>query len=943
MRSAKSMSRAGLLITTAIGSALVAGAAYAQASGSAENAGATSGNQLQEVVVTATRQAETVNRVPLAITAETQKSLDEQGVRTVRDLTNLVPSLQTTQTLASGASQFSIRGIGFLGANPAGPAPVGFYLDDTSLQKRNVGGGVATSNGTPLPPIFDLDRVEVLRGPQGTLFGGGSEGGTIRYIQPAPSLTHYSSYARAQYSTPEHGADSYEGGVAVGGPIVQDKLGFRASVFARKIGGFIDHVDALTGKVVAKNSGGDDEMRSMRLALAWAPTEKSKITLDYFSSRDASHDITTAYDAPLTGKVTQPTTCYNTNNTPSGVTGFDPVTQLGTNTSARLGPVGSLPADPVGGARQNPRPVARGDAACAAASARGDVTYTVPGFTYGPLNVSRYQNFSNVDYAPSKTNLELASLTFDYDFGYMSMKAITSYIFDQTKTVTEQTGPLQTGQLTGANYFDPAIGRVVSNPNGRQPWDPFEFGPNAFGVAGHFVSNNKRYGLTEEIRFSSNNADQQRFSWVAGVFYSNIRGKAGYDNYQNLDYISERMYGITELQRFGVQGIASAPGLFNNYDKKRQNLKDVEVAAYGEANYWLVPDRLKATVGLRVSRLTFDYAQTFEGPVTSVGPANPDPLYQAPTPANGGSNAGSSSESPVTPKFGLQYQVTDRDMVYVTAAKGFRAGGVNSEVSYGICQVGLDRLGYKPADLPLEYKSDSVWSYEAGAKLRVLENRVQLNGDVYRIDWKLPQYTSPIPGACGLVTTFNAPSARAQGVELEGQALVFRGFTVNGAFGYTDAKYTGTLFLPSKPSPTTVGAGITLVGAGQPFALPKYTFTVGARYEMTLTAAVRAYIRGDYRHASSYYLNPAPSGTFSPDQLSQAYGVANFRAGVIYGDFEFNAFVNNAFDRTAGLLNGGRSSCIDIPACTNFVGYVPWRTVDTGYPREYGVQIVFRH
>ncbi|HTI67976.1 MAG TPA: Plug domain-containing protein, partial [Caulobacteraceae bacterium] len=106
-------SRLGLLITTAVGTALVATAAYAQASGQAENAPATDQNQLEQVVVTATRQADTVNRVPLAVTAQTQRALDQQGVRTVRDLENLVPSLNTTQSLASGASQFSIRGIGF--------------------------------------------------------------------------------------------------------------------------------------------------------------------------------------------------------------------------------------------------------------------------------------------------------------------------------------------------------------------------------------------------------------------------------------------------------------------------------------------------------------------------------------------------------------------------------------------------------------------------------------------------------------------------------------------------------------------------------------------------------------------------------------------------------------------------------------------------------------
>jgi outer membrane receptor protein involved in Fe transport len=406
------------------------------------------------------------------------------------------------------------------------------------------------------------------------------------------------------------------------------------------------------------------------------------------------------------------------------------------------------------------------------------------------------------------------------------------------------------------------------------------------------------------------------------------------------------MYGISEIQRWGVQGNASAPGLFNNYDRKRQTLKDVEVAGYAEANYWIVPDKLKATAGIRLSRLSFDYQQTFEGPVTSVGPANPDPLFQFPTPENGGANQGSSSESPVTPKFGLQYQITSNDMIYLTAAKGFRAGGVNSEVSYGICQTGLDRLGYKPADMPLVYKSDSVWSYEAGAKLRLLQNRVQLNGDVYRIDWKDPQYTTPIPGACGLVTTFNAPKARVQGAELEVQALVHTGLTVGGAFGYTDAKYIGDLLLPARPGAPLASAnppGVLLVGNGQPFSQPKYTWSVNARYEMGFTETVRGYIRGDYRHASSYYLSPLPSAGFSPDALSQANGLANFRAGILYGDFDINAFVNNAFDNKSGVTGGGRATCIDLPTCSNFISYSPWRTMNTGSPREYGIQIVYRH
>ena len=140
---------------------------------------------LEEVVVTATR-SNTVNRVPLAVTAATQRDLDQQGIQTIADLQAVVPGLRLAGREASGKATVAIRGIR---QQSATAATTGFYLDETPLQKRSSGG--FGSNGTPIPPLFDLERVEVLRGPQGTLFGAGSEGGTIRYIQPAPSLTDY--------------------------------------------------------------------------------------------------------------------------------------------------------------------------------------------------------------------------------------------------------------------------------------------------------------------------------------------------------------------------------------------------------------------------------------------------------------------------------------------------------------------------------------------------------------------------------------------------------------------------------------------------------------------------------------------------------------------------------------------------------------------------------
>src|SRR5262249_16475503 len=144
----------------------------------------------------ATRQVETVNRVPLSIQAVTQDVLDRQGIKSSSDLVRAVPGLATVQNPGGSQQTFSIRGI----VGGTGAATTSVYLDDTNLTKRS-NGGVSQNNGVVAPLLYDLERVEVLKGPQGTLYGGSSQGGTVRYITPQPSLTDFSGSVRAEGST----------------------------------------------------------------------------------------------------------------------------------------------------------------------------------------------------------------------------------------------------------------------------------------------------------------------------------------------------------------------------------------------------------------------------------------------------------------------------------------------------------------------------------------------------------------------------------------------------------------------------------------------------------------------------------------------------------------------------------------------------------------------
>ncbi len=253
--------------TRAIGLAAITSLAlspvHAQSSSEAASGG------LQEIVVTSTRHEESLSKVPLSVTALSQESIDIRGIKDIQDLARFTPGVNID---SSGTNNISIRGI----ASTGGAGTTGIYVDDTPIQMR----ALAFNPDETLPKTFDVDRVEVLRGPQGTLFGAGSEGGTVRYITTQPSLTTNSVYSRNELSFTQGGGASVETGVAAGGPLIDNVLGVRATVWYQREGGWIDRVsptDNPPNQVITKNA---NYQRSalVRLAAIWAPDSRWTLT-----------------------------------------------------------------------------------------------------------------------------------------------------------------------------------------------------------------------------------------------------------------------------------------------------------------------------------------------------------------------------------------------------------------------------------------------------------------------------------------------------------------------------------------------------------------------------------------------------------------------------------------------------------------------------------------
>lgn len=218
-----------------------------------------------EIVVTATKRNETIQDVPFSIAAVTAADIQKTGAGNIEDIARNVAGL-TVQNLGPGQSQVSVRGVSagqIVRDQPGVKEQVGVYLDESV---------VSLSLFTPDFDLFDLNRVETLRGPQGTLFGSGSVGGTVRYITNQPKLGVTEGTVEAGINTFEGGSLGYGAKGAVNVPM-GDKAALRIVAYGEKFGGFIDAIGPAGGEDV-----NDGRRYGGRVSLLLEPTDGIRIT-----------------------------------------------------------------------------------------------------------------------------------------------------------------------------------------------------------------------------------------------------------------------------------------------------------------------------------------------------------------------------------------------------------------------------------------------------------------------------------------------------------------------------------------------------------------------------------------------------------------------------------------------------------------------------------------
>lgn len=714
---------------------------------------------LEEIIVTAARREENQAKVPISITAFTQATLDQNTVRTVDDIAKMTPGVQFSRTNDEGAiGTITIRGI----QSNAGASTNGVYIDDTPVQMRQDLGGLGTS---VWPQIFDLERVEVLRGPQGTLFGSGSMGGAIRLITPQPSTTKSTVYARGDLGFTAGGAPSQEAGLAFNVPLIDNVLGLQMSGSYRNDGGYVSRMNYWTGKVTEKNSN-YTETRTFRLAMAWKPLENLTITPSFYWQKQYFNDSGNYWL-----ELSKPSDNY-----------YNRAGEIPDQTWDRFG----LPA-----------------------------------------------------------------LKAQWDLGSISVFSNTSY-FDRSQFGIQDLAT-----------FEPAI------------WAGKYYPPPGVYAPSYNTSNQTVF--TQELRVQSATADS-RLTWVGGLFFQRSRQRF-IEKVQDTflpALVEEANPGKTFEEVIGsplVDGLYTV--LVNPWDTV-----DKQIAAFGQVDFKLT-SKLKATVGLRVERADLSSYIVYSGPVNGPVPVT---------------FAAKVSETPVTPKYGLSYQLTEGTMLYTTIAKGYRIGGTNQPVAIN-CGSDLQSIGL--AEEPQGYKSDSLWSYELGGKMRSPDGRFALDASVYLIKWKDLQVNYNLP-SCGYSFTTNAGQITSKGFELAAQARPIRNLSLGASLGYTKAATDNTYYYGGSTTPSFPGEADIIAGGDRQLVAP-WTASVFSEYSFNVLSH-DSYFRLNYNYADG--LN---RGIPSQDPNNGNYDTASkglqvqqdltLKLGAHFGDLDTALYVNNAINQ----------------------------------------------
>jgi iron complex outermembrane receptor protein len=473
----------------------------------------------------------------------------------------------------------------------------------------------------------------------------------------------------------------------------------------------------------------------------------------------------------------------------------------------------------------------------------------------------------------------------------------------------------------------------------RATWNSFGELANVYpskGDNGYALFQDDQRNFYQEFRLASSDTNA-RIVWNAGLFYSHLSENVPEDIIDPT--LNAQVNAFTAGNPAVPVCTAALPcptGVI--FSGPIDRVVDKQIAAFGEVAFRLT-DTFKATAGLRVSKL--DYT----GSVSETGGFLGTTII----------TQSSATEKPVTPKVVLSWQPDRDDLVYVSASKGFRPGGPNVGVG-NICGTSLDALGL--TQVPGQFSSDSLWSYEIGSKNTFLDHKLQINASLFYIDWRNIQQNVYLP-SCGEQFTANLGKAKSEGGDVEVLYRPIEALTFDLTAAYTDARLTksscaGSLTYDAASASCTAPGGPTaspIATKGDALLGAPWSFTASAEYHFPEWAGRTPYARLDFQHSTAQKsLLPGQdnnNGLF--DTTIQGLPVLNnlqVRAGMRFNGVDLSAYADNLTNAHPQMFESR-----DIAPYSNGPGSNPRTgpTTDTLYfgrgvrPRTIGVTATYRY
>jgi len=444
----------------------------------------------------------------------------------------------------------------------------------------------------------------------------------------------------------------------------------------------------------------------------------------------------------------------------------------------------------------------------------------LPGYTPVSYTVNRDRDVQEF----SKDRWALGSITLNYAGTGFSLVSSTSYF---TRRVEEQEDDTE-----GTNQF---IGTF---------FDGLDFGNPAFPTRN--IVTDRRFTHESRVSFDENPAIPH-LSAIAGVFYQR-------------DTLTFFQPGIV------IPALADAgydPAYLSDF---RFPAHEVNTAVFGELYYEVVP-KLTATLGLRQY-----WIQQKDDAIVGTGFLSP--------PGGDFTPARRNSQSGRVPKIVVSYKIGDEGNVYASAAQGFRVGGSQPSLTDDFCVPELAALGLTKKDVEL-YKSDTLWSYEIGAKSKLADGRITLSSALFQIDWSNMQQTVLLP-KCSLGFISNAGKARIRGGELEvsGKPVATVPLSVQFGLGFSH----GVLLDP----------GLLPQAANTQLAqVPELTGSIAGYYITPINRTLDLFVAADYAYTGSVKVANSDGGFVT----RRPFNILNGNVGLRLGNSEFLIYGKNLLDK----------------------------------------------